>query len=536
MATTLALGLISSAAHAQWSSNPAVNTTVAAAANDQASTITRARSDGGIWVSYFDSSSGASAKPTVQRLTACGQTVFPSPGIVAGPSRTSGTIFSYDMRVDADGNCIIAFDNNGIFLQKILADGSTPWGANGVLMPGTANLLGPKLAIAGDGTIVVAASQNVTGASAVNQILFQRFNPDGTIPPGGAWSFVETTRNQTISDMLPSGPGGDVIALWVRAEGTNPNTSRRGLKIQKYSSTNAGLWNGGVPLDVFTTTGVAPTRGMTPAYFPAMQPDPAGGAIIAWYENGTDRLAYLQHYSSAGVPRFPTGGLPLSTVPAATESRLSASVAYDPPSESYVIAYQRSIPNQTQFGLAAQRVNFDPMTLTGTLAWGGGAGVDIIPISATSFQSSFIDVRRTLSGDAVISWIQFQGASSPHQIQSTRLDSTGTPVWTPTILVASSNATTKGRMSAAQPANREAVVCVWQDGASAFDALAQFIDFDGTLGTCPADFNCSADLEVADIFSFLNAWFASDPAANFDGGPLDVNDIFAFLNAWFNGC
>ena len=54
---------------------------------------------------------------------------------------------------------------------------------------------------------------------------------------------------------------------------------------------------------------------------------------------------------------------------------------------------------------------------------------------------------------------------------------------------------------------------------------------------CPADFNCSGTLEVADIFAFLNAWFAGDPNADFDGASgLQVADIFAFLNAWFAGC
>lgn len=54
---------------------------------------------------------------------------------------------------------------------------------------------------------------------------------------------------------------------------------------------------------------------------------------------------------------------------------------------------------------------------------------------------------------------------------------------------------------------------------------------------CAADFNGNGTLEVADIFAFLNAWFAGSPAANFDGiNGLQVADIFAFLNAWFAGC
>ncbi len=57
------------------------------------------------------------------------------------------------------------------------------------------------------------------------------------------------------------------------------------------------------------------------------------------------------------------------------------------------------------------------------------------------------------------------------------------------------------------------------------------------LVLCIADFNCSGGLSVADIFAFLNAWFAGDPKANFDGaGGLQVADIFSFLDAWFTGC
>jgi glucose/arabinose dehydrogenase len=53
---------------------------------------------------------------------------------------------------------------------------------------------------------------------------------------------------------------------------------------------------------------------------------------------------------------------------------------------------------------------------------------------------------------------------------------------------------------------------------------------------CPSDFNRSGTLEVQDIFDFLNAWFSSDPRADFNGGGLGVQDIFDFLNDWFTGC
>lgn len=50
----------------------------------------------------------------------------------------------------------------------------------------------------------------------------------------------------------------------------------------------------------------------------------------------------------------------------------------------------------------------------------------------------------------------------------------------------------------------------------------------------PADWDCNGSVEVADIFEFLNGWFAG--TGDFDGdGATTVADIFAFLNAWFLG-
>ncbi len=57
------------------------------------------------------------------------------------------------------------------------------------------------------------------------------------------------------------------------------------------------------------------------------------------------------------------------------------------------------------------------------------------------------------------------------------------------------------------------------------------------VNTCLADYDCSGNLTVADVFAFLNDWFAGNPNTDFDGANgLQVADIFAFLNAWFAGC
>jgi hypothetical protein len=54
--------------------------------------------------------------------------------------------------------------------------------------------------------------------------------------------------------------------------------------------------------------------------------------------------------------------------------------------------------------------------------------------------------------------------------------------------------------------------------------------------TCIADFNGDGHVTVQDIFDFLAAWFAHDPAADINNsGAVTVQDIFDFLAAWFAG-
>ncbi len=54
---------------------------------------------------------------------------------------------------------------------------------------------------------------------------------------------------------------------------------------------------------------------------------------------------------------------------------------------------------------------------------------------------------------------------------------------------------------------------------------------------CMANFDHDDSISVLDIFAYLSAWFAGQPAAEFNGVPgLSIDDIFAFLAAWFAGC
>jgi hypothetical protein len=76
-------------------------------------------------------------------------------------------------------------------------------------------------------------------------------------------------------------------------------------------------------------------------------------------------------------------------------------------------------------------------------------------------------------------------------------------------------------------------------GGKSYSSVAQFRLFcpSGGCALCAADMNSDGALSTADVFSFLNAWFASDPRADYNENTvLEVQDIFDFLGGWFGGC
>lgn len=54
---------------------------------------------------------------------------------------------------------------------------------------------------------------------------------------------------------------------------------------------------------------------------------------------------------------------------------------------------------------------------------------------------------------------------------------------------------------------------------------------------CPADFYADGVVNVQDIFTYLDNWFAGYPAADTNNDhSIQVNDIFDYINIWFQGC
>ena len=532
MAAGMGLVLVAAAgaASAQWSANPLLNTLVSGGSGDQGVPLVGARPDGGAWVSFF-SNTGSGYRPMVQRLDVGGHTMLPGSGLVLANRRNSAT-FIYDMKVDRSGNAIIAFDDDSsgttvVTVQMVAADGSLPWGAAGRQMAGTSGVLAPHIATCADGTIVVGWANS-------NVLNFQRLDVNGAAV-GAAWTVTEAGHYQAITDMQATGPsggtGGEFIAMWVRGETTSSITSRKGLKIQKWNGSNAAVWSGaggaGTAIDIYSS---AVGKSIQNGYFPAIASDFSGGAIVAWYDNGNTRNAWLQHVQANGTMRFPAEGLGMTTNGSASEYRLSASVDRNESTGEYTVAWQRSNTLQSQFGLNAQRVS-----PAGGLLW-GAQGATVVPMGG--FQSSFIQAFDGDAGAAYLMWIQYTGTTT-QEIQAAKLDSAGNLAWPTPITRMATRISGKGRLSAVGSETRNMAIAVWADGSSGdADILAQNIGGDGLLGPiCASDFNFDRVVDFFDYLDFVAAFSDQSEGADFNhDGVIDFFDYLDFVDVFSTGC
>jgi len=61
--------------------------------------------------------------------------------------------------------------------------------------------------------------------------------------------------------------------------------------------------------------------------------------------------------------------------------------------------------------------------------------------------------------------------------------------------------------------------------------------FFGIPRECLADFTGDGELDIFDVFAFLDAFNASDPLADLTGdGVYDIFDVFAYLGLFNAGC
>lgn len=478
MAAVLAV-FLALPAQAQWSSDPAVNFTVADRAGGQVQPKLVATIDGGFYVSWFDTGGGFDVY--LQRLSAAGVEQWPHNGILVA-DRSESSTQDYGLVIDAAGDALLAFQYEvggvaQIGVSKIGTDGTPLWGVPGIIVSddaGAAN--SPRVAATSDGDTVVAWT------SSDYAVVLQKLDGDGQPLWGATGVVVEPPSGAFLLADLRAADDGSVIAAW----SAQLSAFDRELWVQKFAGADgAALW-GSAPVQVFDGSGGALQFG----YFPEFVEDGAGGAIFVWYSVNLAGTVHAQHVLANGSFAFAQNGVDVTTDTAS--SHVEPAGAYDADSgDIYAIWRITDAATQSQIGINAQRID-----ATGTLRY-GDTGKILADQSGTD--QGQVGAVALPGGGALFSWASAD-YPAPMPAHVTRLDINGAPLWPDATIDIKTAATDIARLAGALSTNPFAAY-VWEDGTDGAGAgmiKLQNIDFDGVLGPlAPADTIFADGFELA---------------------------------------
>ncbi len=450
-----ALALLASLAAGQWSDDPTLNVAVGDSASDQSQAKLAPTDDGGVWVSWFDGiASGWDVR--VQKLDIGGAETLSHAGVLVADRGFSSTQ-DYGLDTDADGNALLAFrDDSGVGTQiavnKILPDGSQPWGAGGIQVTSTgAFVAAPKVAGTSDGGAVVVWTED-------SSVKLRKLNAAGTILPG-TLTFTPGGGSYSVSDLHASGT--DVIFAFIHQ--TGGFGSPRRILAQKIATTTGTLLWGAGHVEVFDT------GSLQFGNFPSFTPDGAGGAVFSWYDTaGATIQSYVQHILANGTEAYPHNGVAVSTN--VVRIRTSPSAQYDAASGETTAFWVEQNAAQSQSGVYGQR--FDA---SGARLW----TAEGLVLEALSADSNTQVEHITSSSQSVVVWNNAPSAGTD-QLVAARVSSAGT--LTQSGVSVSSTASDKSRLAMARTSSGTAALA-WKDTRTdAGDIYSANLNEDGTLG------------------------------------------------------
>lgn len=456
--------LITGYALGQWSSDSLLNLQICDLAGDQTIPRIAATSDGGCFISWFDSR-GSGYCLYLQRLNELGEIQFAEDGLLVSAHTQETWLVDYDMAVDGNDNAVLVFSdirNPGSDLDvsayMIGSDGSFLWGEDGICLSDT-TVPGfepaPKVAVTGNGNCVFTWGKS----DLEDFLIFQKISPAGD-KLWGDWgiSITDAVADLSSPDVVAAGED-SVIVLWKSSTGTFPMQVTH-LYTQKFSDLGTGMWED-------TYIQIYNSGAITPWNFPEVISDGAGGAIYCWYDAPATSIfnSWVQHMDAEGTMLYPMNGAQASTN---SNDRLHMNPSAACDGDQVFVFWVETNGNQSQFGLYGQK-----FSATGDRLW-THSGLELLPLG-----SSQISYVRTLS-EASGLYIGYLIGTVETAVRSFRTDYDGSVTWGPTTLSATSLGG-KGDLGVCV-GHGESAYFAWQDARNESGIYAQNINLNGSLG------------------------------------------------------
>lgn len=152
---------------------------------------------------------------------------------------------------------------------------------------------------------------------------------------------------------------------------------------------------------------------------PAIVPDGAGGAIVAWHDLrptvSANGVCFAQRVSAAGLPQWAPGGVPLSVTGDSGDPTVPA-IASDATGGAYLAFGGTSAQPRAQWVNAA-----------GIPLWGANG----VPVTAASPTMRDLAIARDINGagGAIVVWRQDNGAGGVSDIYAQKVNAAGAMLW-----------------------------------------------------------------------------------------------------------
>jgi len=256
---------------------------------------------GGAIVAWQDNRSGSTNDIYAQKIDPNGLSRWTANGIAICAGQTGLTLGK--MIPDGAGGAIIAWHDrrnfaNDVFVQRIAADGSVMWTANGVaVVSADGHQQNPTLASDGAGGAIIAWED---ARVLPNDIYAQRIDGTGAVRwTANGVAVCLASYTQILPQVIPDGIGGAIVA-WSDYR-YNPFSS---IFAQRLSSSGSAYW---------TADGIGISSGMYSRFYCQIVSVGSGEAILAWEDqrNGSDSDIYAQKIDTTGAAHWTANGIPV---------------------------------------------------------------------------------------------------------------------------------------------------------------------------------------------------------------------------------
>lgn len=282
-----------------------------AIAGDQMEAVLAPDGAGGVIAAWIDYRNGGASDVYAQRISSFGAPQWTAGGVAVCTAAQNQRYLK--MAADGAGGAIVAWEDSRaagttvVHAQRLDASGNPLWTVDGVAVSTAAVYqYNPTVAPSGGGGAIVAWEEWPDDTH--GNVLAQRIDASGARAWGetgvSVWEHSGEITYWRFPVAMSDGAGGAVLA-WDYWDGLSSDMA---IYAQRLTGDGMKLWPpGGV---------LASSSASMGTYEPAVAPDGAGGAIVAWEDSraSMELDVYAQRIDAGGAIQWTPGGVPVCAV------------------------------------------------------------------------------------------------------------------------------------------------------------------------------------------------------------------------------